>query len=506
MNAPKMSLRMENISKSFGGVAALKGAHLEAHSGEAMALMGANGAGKSTLMNILGGVIACDSGRISIDNTDIVLRSARDASKHGIAFVHQELTMFPTMSVAENIFIDALPVSGPFVRSDDMTREAQALLRRLGSSISPLTRVEQLGIGDRQLVEIARALRHEAKVIIFDEPTSSLTGPERQRLFNVINDLKASGVVIVYITHFLDEIFSICEQVTVMRNGETVWRSPIAEVDPAAVVHQMLGVTENQGRLREPVKKSAGEPLMTVNDLNRQGALNGISFEMRRGEIVGLWGLLGSGRTELLRALVGLDPVDSGTIHWNNGRGLAAIAPKQLHAHVGVVTEDRRGEGTFLPLSVADNIALPNLGLLLNKWRLVDRGRQTALADSMIQRLRIKVSGPQQSVGTLSGGNQQKVVFGRWLATNPTLFLLDEPTRGLDVSAKTEIMTLIVELAGQGCSVLLVSSELEELMRVCDRYLIIRRGRLTGELPGSADTQALMQSITTLDSDTEVAA
>jgi ABC-type sugar transport system ATPase subunit len=503
MNQPQTTLRMEGISKAFGGVPALKGAHLEARSGEAMAIMGANGAGKSTLMNILGGVVSCDSGHIYIDKTEVVLRSARDASKHGIAFVHQELTMFPTMSVAENIFIDDLPTSGPFIRSEEMTRQAQVLLRRLGCNISPLARVEQLGIGDRQLVEIARALRHEAKVIIFDEPTSSLTGPERHRLFNVINDLKESGVVVIYITHFLDEIFSICDQVTVMRNGETVWRSSISEVNPAVVVHLMLGVTENERRIREPIK-SAGELLMTVNKLNRQGALDNVSFGMRRGEIVGLWGLLGSGRTELLRALVGLDPVSSGTICWNNGSELAEIAPKQLHAHVGIVTEDRRGEGMFLPLSVADNIALPNLGSLLNQWRLVDRKRQVALAEAMIQRLRIKVSGHEQPVGTLSGGNQQKVVFGRWLATNPTLFLLDEPTRGLDVSAKTEILTLIVELAEQGCSILLVSSELEELMRVCDRYLVISRGRLTAELPGSADTQALMQSITTIDHATEV--
>lgn len=343
MNQPQTSLRMEGISKAFGGAAALKGAHLKAHSGEAMALMGANGAGKSTLMNILGGVVSSDSGRIYIDDTEIVLRSARDASKQGIAFVHQELTMFPTMSVAENIFIDDLPMSGPFVRSEEMIRQTHALLRRLGSTISPLARVEQLGIGDRQLVEIARALRHEAKVIIFDEPTSSLTGPERQRLFSVINDLKASGVVIVYITHFLEEIFSICEQVTVMRNGETVWRSAISDVDPAAIVHLMLGVTENQGRIREPIKP-VGEPLMTVNNLSRPGSLNDISFELRRGEIVGLWGLLGSGRTELLRALVGLDPVNSGAICWNHGSGLVAIAPKQLYAHVGFVTEDRHGE------------------------------------------------------------------------------------------------------------------------------------------------------------------
>ncbi|GLS19650.1 hypothetical protein GCM10007874_26670 [Labrys miyagiensis] len=238
-------LRMTDISKAYAGIPALRSAHLEARAGEALAVMGANGAGKSTLMNILGGVTSSDSGQIVIDGVEISLRSPRDATKHGIAFVHQELTMFPTMTVAENIFIDSLPSQAFLTDTKDMIRQSQALLTRLGCTISPAARVERLSIGDRQLVEIARALRHNARIIIFDEPTSSLTGPERQRLFEVVRSLKAAGVVIIYITHFLDEIFSICERVTVMRNGETVWASPISDVDPAKVVHLMLGVTEN---------------------------------------------------------------------------------------------------------------------------------------------------------------------------------------------------------------------------------------------------------------------
>lgn len=490
-------LRMDGIAKSFGTVAAIKRAHLEARGGEAIAVMGANGAGKSTLMNVLGGVVPSDSGRISIDGREITLHSPREAAVHGIAFVHQELTMFATMSVAENIFVDNMPSSGPFIQFHEMLRRSEILLARLGCRISPLTPVEQLSIGDRQLVEIARALRQRARIIIFDEPTSSLSAPERERLFNVIRGLKSEGTAIIYITHFLDEIFSICEHVTVMRNGETVWTSAMAEVDPGRIVHLMLGVTEDEARIRPPVRAS-GEPLLKVDGLGRRGALHDISFEIRSGEIVGLWGLLGSGRSELLRALVGLDPVDQGTIRWKGKSRLAEIAPERLHAHVGIVTEDRRGEGIHLPLSVAENIALPNLKSLLNRWRLVGQDQQDTLADEMIRRLQIKVSGRSQTVATLSGGNQQKVVFGRWLATNPRLFLLDEPTRGLDVSAKAEIMGLVVELAEQGCSCLIVSSELEELMRVCDRYLVISRGRLTGELPGSATSAELMQSIATI--------
>jgi len=490
-------LRMDGICKAYAGVLALNHATLEARGGEAVAVMGANGAGKSTLMNILGGVVAADSGHITLDGKEIALRSPRQAAQQGFAFVHQELTMLPTLSVAENIFIDDPPRRGPFIRWVDMAHGAERLLARLGCAISPKTPVEQLGVGDRQLIEIARALRRDAKVIIFDEPTSSLTKPERLKLFDVIRGLKAEGTVVIYITHFLDEIFAICERVTVMRNGETVWSSPMSEVKPARVVQLMLGVSENEGRIRTPVE-AVGEPLLSVKGLCREGDLNDIRFEIRRGEIVGLWGLLGSGRTELLHALVGLGPIDGGTIEWNGDDGRRELTPDQLRACVGLVTEDRRGEGVLLPLSVSDNVALPNLMSLLNNWRLVDRRRQNALADAMIERLSIKATDRDQVVSTLSGGNQQKVVFARWLAASPRLFLLDEPTRGLDVNAKTEILKRVVELAGHGCSVLLVSSELEDLMRVCDRYLIISRGRLVGALPGSADVDALMRSIATI--------
>lgn len=501
-NTPVLSMRA--ITKAFNGISAIADAKLNAHAGEALAVMGANGAGKSTLMNILGGVIGRDSGDITIDGRAIDLKSPRDAARHGIAFVHQELTMFPTLTVAENIFIDRLPTRRSLIDFADMKRRAQSLLERLGCDIAPETLVEQLSIGDRQLIEIARALRANARIIIFDEPTSSLSGPERERLFSIVQGLKAAGVVVLYITHFLEEIFRVCERVMVMRNGETVWSSPIQKVSPADVVHLMLGVTDDMGRLRAPcdAAKSGKVPLLSVNGIGRQGALRNASFELYRGEIVGLWGLLGSGRTELLRALVGLDPVDTGTLHLSG----IPIAARQLHAHVGLVTEDRRGEGLLLPQSITENIGLPSLAGLRTRLGLVDGAQQDRLADRMIERLRIKVSGRQQAVGTLSGGNQQKVVFSRWLATNPQLFLLDEPTRGLDVSAKTEIMTLIVELAEQGCSVLLVSSELQELMRVCDRYLIMKRGRVAQELPGTASTEALMDVISTLDSSTELAA
>jgi ABC-type sugar transport system ATPase subunit len=493
------NLKMLDITKSFGGVPAISRASIEVRGGEALALMGANGAGKSTLMNILGGVLPADTGKTLIDDRPVTIRSPREASANGISFVHQELMMFPTMSVAENIFIEEMPTSGMFIKSADMIGASQKLLNRLGSSIDPRTPVEFLSIGDRQLVEIARALRQDARIVIFDEPTSSLSLPERQRLFKVIESLKSEGVAVIYITHFLDEIFQVCEAVSVMRNGETVFNAPISDLTPGKVVELMLGVTEEGGRLRQTPDVQHKAPMLEVNGLSRAGALEDINFQIGKGEIVGLWGLLGSGRTELVRALVGLDPIDQGVIELDEGKGKQALTPGQLHEHVGLVTEDRRGEGVHLPLSVADNLALPNLKSLLNKWGLVSAEKEAQLAEQLISRLGVKVSDRNQPIGTLSGGNQQKVVFGKWVATNPKLFILDEPTRGLDVHAKTEIMRLVVELAEQGTSCLVVSSELEELMRVCDRYLVIGRGRLIGELPGSATTSQLMAAISTVD-------
>ena len=284
MSSPQTVLRMAGISKAYAGVSVLREASLEAHGGEAMALMGANGAGKSTLMNILGGDVTADRGRISIDAVDVAIRSAREAAQKGIAFVHQELAMLPTLTVAENIFIDSLPLCGPFISIADMRRRSRELLERLGSLVSPESRIEELSIGDRQLVEIARALRHQPRIIIFDEPTSSLTEPERRRLFKVIQGLKRGGVVIIYITHFLDEIFSICERVTVMRNGETVWSSPIATADAAKVVHLMLGVSAGGGRIREAVVFQS-DCLLRVRGLRRSGVLENITFEIRAGEI-----------------------------------------------------------------------------------------------------------------------------------------------------------------------------------------------------------------------------
>lgn len=496
MSAGTPHLRLAGISKSYPGVVALRDARLEASRGEAVALMGANGAGKSTLMGVLGGVLQKDQGSIVIDGQPVSIRSPREASALGIAFVHQELSMFPAMSVAENVHIDEFPTRRGLIDKTRMREAARELLAMLGSELSVDAPVETFSTGDRQIVEIARALRRQPRIVIFDEPTSSLTDRERARLFDVIRGLKQRGVVVIYITHFLDEIFKVCDRVTVMRNGETVAEDRIASVRPKQVVEWMLGTAASTERLARPPTGAPRATMVEVRGLSRRGRLRDVSFDLRAGEVVGLWGLLGSGRTELVRALVGLDPIDAGELRYREGDALVPITPKRLHRLVGLVTEDRRGEGLFLPLSVASNLALPSLRGLLGKAGLVDGRRQEALADSLIARLRIKVSGRNQIVATLSGGNQQKVVVGKWLATEPRIFLLDEPTRGLDVNAKAEILQLTAELARSGATVLIVSSELEELMRVCDRYLIISRGRILGDLEAATTTEEdLMRAV-----------
>ena len=487
-------LRMHAISKRFPGVVALRGANLEAFAGEAIALMGANGAGKSTLMNVLGGVISKDEGEVHIDGRIREFRSPINSLDQGIAFVYQELNSLPTMSIAENVFADGLPKRHgriDFRSAEDQTRD---ILRRLGSELDPRTPVAALNTGDRQLVEIARALRRGPRILIFDEPTSSLSERERHRLFKVIEGLKQDGVAVIYITHFIEEIFTVCERVTVMRNGETVSSNAIDAVTSRDIVHDMMGTVEHESRLA-PHRAIETKIVLDVDHLRRTDELDA-SFALHGGEIVGLWGLLGSGRTELARAMVGLDPVDGGRVRWRNDDGeLADITPAALYGHAGFVTEDRRGEGLFLPLSASDNIVLPSIRQIAGFAGIVDRRKQKKLAGELIRRLDIKVASDEQKAATLSGGNQQKVVFARWLATRPKLFLLDEPTRGLDVGAKTEILKLILELAEAGTAVLLISSELEVLTRVCDRYLIMSRGRITGELPGSAGKRQLIAAV-----------
>ncbi|WP_440981590.1 sugar ABC transporter ATP-binding protein [Shinella sumterensis] len=492
MNSAKLVMR--SISKRFGGIAALEQAGLEVRAGEAHALMGANGAGKSTMMNVLGGVVRPDHGQILIDGEVVSFASPIQAKQKGVSFVHQELNMLPSMTVAENVMIDAMPTRGGLVDRKAMRLSTAELLRRLDCTFSPDTLVETLSMGDRQMVEVARALVTDPGIVIFDEPTSSLSEREKRRLFDVVLGLKRDGVAVIYITHFLEEIFEVCDRVTVMRNGTTIETRDMHAITAGEVVTAMLGSVEAEERVR-PAFISIEPPLLAASGLSRDGAIADVGFEVRPGEVVGLWGLLGSGRTEILRAIVGLDPLDAGELRWRAGDTLDIIRPDKLHRKVGFVTEDRRGEGLLLPLSVAKNISFGNLDKVKGAFGMIDAAKEKTFASGFVERLRIKLSSLSQPVRTLSGGNQQKVVFARWLGTRPKLFMLDEPTRGLDVSAKTEILRLTAELATEGAGVIFVSSELEEMMRVCDRYLVVHRGRIVANLYGDATKDDLMHAV-----------
>jgi ABC-type sugar transport system ATPase subunit len=352
MNDP--FLHMRAISKTFPGVVALDRAELTASFGQVTALVGANGAGKSTLMNILGGIVARDSGEIVVAGREVALRTPIESLQAGIGFVQQELNSLPTMSISENIFIDAFPHKFGGIDYRECNRRSGVLLQRLGCDLNPSAIVGALGVGDRQLVEIARALRRDPKLLIFDEPTSSLSRRERERLFEVIRGLKAEGVAVVYISHFLDEIFEISDDLAVMRNGRTVFTGDVGSLNERELIRYMMGARENEAPLQKRRPANAGE-LVRIEGLTRGDALKDVTFTLKAGEVVGLWGLLGAGRTELLRALVGLDPVDSAALSWSEGGRTVAINPSELYRQAGFVTEDRRGEGLFLNMSVGEH-------------------------------------------------------------------------------------------------------------------------------------------------------
>ncbi len=488
-------LQMTGVAKHFPGVQALKNVDFEAYAGEAMALIGANGAGKSTLMNVLGGVISKDTGVIQIDGNPVDMHSPSDAMRHGIAFVHQEMTILPTLSIVDNMYISRFPIKSGLINYSKAKESCHAVLARLGCDLNLDTPLRNLSPGDQQLVEIGRALLANPRIIIFDEPTSSLTSRERKRLFDAIQALKQQQVTIIYITHFLDEVFDVCERATILRNGETVGTGLIQDLTHEDIVRMMIGEVKLDTYYAHQ-SAQAGDVALSVEGLRRRGVLQDISFELRFGEVVGLWGLLGSGRTELARAIMGLDSIDAGTLqvrHRKNGK-LVRLKPGQAKKYIGMITENRREEGLLLPLSVKQNMSLANLKALTSIGPFVDAKKETEQARKYVEQLNIMVANLGQPVATLSGGNQQKVVVARWLQRNPIIYLMDEPTRGLDVGAKAEIRRLIHGLAEAGAAILVISSDIEEIMVMSDRYLVMNRGRIVDALPRNATNLQLMAS------------
>lgn len=477
--AEQITLQIENISKSFPGVKALDNVSIEARGGEIIGLIGVNGAGKSTLMNILGGVFPQTEGEIRINGQKIQIKSPQDAEKYGIGFIHQEPVMFQYMTVAENISVSRLHGRVNYKELNDAARKN---LEQMNCDIDPRKRVVDLPIGERQMVEIARALSSGGKILLFDEPTASFTDKEKQRLFEVIRELKKSGSCIFFISHFLDEVEELTDRTIVLRDGKVVINGKTADISRQDILRNMIG--GEMAKVDNEEERKFEKVLMRVDNLTAGDKPDHVSFELYEGEVLGIWGLMGAGRTEILRALYGLDKVDEGTVSLDlgDGKGLQTIPFAQMSRYCGYVTEARHDDGCLLPWSVWENMSAPNLKNYKKNKLFLDFNRQKEESGEYCKRLNVKTPSVFTKVSTLSGGNQQKVIMAKWLMKKPKVFFIDEPTRGVDVGAKAEIQRMVRELAAQGSSCLVVSSEIEELSAVCDRVVILNRGKLTGEL------------------------
>ena len=483
-----MLLEIDDVTKSFPGVRALAGVRFDLNRGEVHALTGENGAGKSTLVKILSGVYQPDRGTIRLAGNPVRFLNPTHSRSLGISPVHQELQLEPYLSVAENIFLGRQP-EGRFGLIDHgrMIRDASTLLRGLGTDIDPTALVGSISIAQRQLVAIARAVSTEARIMIFDEPTSSLTEHETTLLFETIRKLRQKGMGIIYISHRMEEIFRVCDRVTVFRDGRYIATKKVAETSLGNLINMMIGRD-----VRDLFRKQAapiGEVVLEVRNLSKKGFLRDISFVLRRGEIVGLAGLVGAGRTELARVIFGDLSYDSGQILVDGQRIRPGHSPRNaIAAGLGLVPEDRKEQGLVAGLSVRQNISMPMLHTL-SRLSVVNTLREKQVAESYVARLTIKTPSIEQKVMYLSGGNQQRVVIAKWLANRPKVLIVDEPTRGIDVGATAEIHSLLCELAKQGVSILMISSDLSEILAMSDRVLVMHQGRIAGEIPIENATQ-----------------
>jgi rhamnose transport system ATP-binding protein len=488
-------LALEDVSKFFGAVAALRGAHLELHSGEAHALVGENGAGKSTLVKVLAGVHGPDTGRVLLDGVPIDLDSPAAARAAGIAVIYQEPTLFPDLSVAENIFMGRQPLSsGRRIDRKGLAARCRELFEQLGVRMDPERPARGLSIADQQMIEIAKALSFDARVLVMDEPTAALSGVEVERLFAVARSLKANGAAVLFISHRFDEVFELCDRITVMRDGQWVSTDLAKDLTVDQVVRRMVGREVSSLFPKQDVE--AGDVVLEVRGLTRRGVFSDVSFDVRAGEIVALAGLVGAGRSEVVRAVFGVDEYDAGsvTVH---GRPLKQGSPAAaMAAGIALVPEDRRQQGLVMELSVERNATLTR------RWKLAKAGWlssrvERATASEWSKRLQVKAGRLSDPVSTLSGGNQQKVVLAKWLSTEPTVLIVDEPTRGIDVGTKAEVHRLLSQLAADGLAVVMVSSELPEVLGMADRVLVMHEGRLVDDIPRArADEDSVMLAAT----------
>ncbi|WP_205625016.1 sugar ABC transporter ATP-binding protein [Geminicoccus roseus] len=482
-------LHVQGISKRFPGVQALTEVGLDVRAGEAHALLGENGAGKSTLLKILSGAHLPDEGSIAIDGRPVTITRPAEAQALGIVTIYQEFNLLPNLSIAENVYVGREPTRGPFVDWKTLHEQARAVTARVGLDMDPRRLVRDLSVAEQQMVEIAKALSMEAKLVIMDEPTSALSETEVERLFRIIADLKASGIAVVFVTHRLDEVMQVCDRLTVLRDGKLVGSAEVKDVRVDDVVRMMVGrevaLHGRGGRVAH-----RGATILEVQDLTRMGDTNDphavrvrdVSLTAHAGEILGIGGLIGAGRTELARAIFGADPIDAGRI-LIEGQEVAIASPRDaIRQGIGLVPEDRKQQALFLSLAIRPNLSVTALDGMTSRLGFVSSRLEHELVETYRRKLSIRMASHEQPVVNLSGGNQQKVVLARWLALNPKVLIVDEPTRGIDIAAKNEVHHLLFELAEAGIAVIVISSELPELMRLADRIVTMREGRITGEI------------------------
>ncbi|PIC62714.1 D-xylose ABC transporter ATP-binding protein [Sporosarcina sp. P13] len=481
-------IAMSGITKSFNGNKVLEDVRFEVAKGEIHALMGENGAGKSTLMKILTGIYTRDAGEVWVKGKKVEFKNAKEAEEAGIAVIHQELNILPDLTVAENFYLGSEMTIGKsgILKTKEMNRKAEEILAKLGLQIDARTVARELSVGKQQIIEIAKAVSSNAELIIMDEPTAALTDREIETLFETVRTLQAEGVSFVYISHRMEEIFSMCDRITILRDGQYVGVKRIKETTFEEIVQMMVGRELGE---RFPKRTHAiGDVKLKVEGLGRDELFKHVSFDVRKGEILGIAGLMGAGRTEVIQSIFGFKKPTAGEI-FIDGKKVVISNPLQAKKlGIGYVTEDRKSEGLILDFSVQDNMSLTNFDRI-SKSGFIQRTKESALYHTMSKRLGVRTSGPEQIVKSLSGGNQQKVVIAKWLGIEPDILFLDEPTRGVDVGAKKEIYSIINELAERGVAIVMISSELPEVIGMADRVLVMHEGQLMADLPKEEMTQ-----------------
>lgn len=473
-------VELRDISKSFGGIAALKNVTFKVMPGEIHALVGENGAGKSTLMKILSGAYIKDAGQILIDGEEVHIRNTHDSKKLGIGIIYQEFSLVPALSVAENVFLNQLGLTGFWMNWSKLNKKAQEIINNIGFSIDPAIKAGSLSVAEQQIVEIAKALSENAGVLILDEPSAVLGPQEIQKLFNTLKRLKKEGVAIIYISHNLQEVFQIADRITVLKDGVSGDSLMVSETDRDSVIRLMLGRSlDAMYPLHDPV---IGEEVLRVSDIQVAGKVRGVSLTVKAGEIVGIAGLVGSGRSETVRAIFAADKRRKGDIFLSGKEVQLLSPPEAVIRGIGMVPEDRKQHGIILSLSVKKNISLTNFKVISDRFGFIKAKKESSNTIELINKLKIRAENENQEVGRLSGGNQQKVALAKWLNRDCRILFLDEPTRGVDIGAKVEIYNLINDLSRKGVAILVISSETSELTGICDRILVMRKGQIQREL------------------------